>query len=183
MRDGGIRSDEGKPERGSAGDPADPPARLPASKEAIMGLTQSGTLRSRSTHPSSHRTYVDKRGGPFVACDAVSDDELVEMAEAADRIEVRQADPHQAAASDLSPIMASLHALAWLDLGLVTDPAALRRAIRRKIGDQRTRFRLKTGRNLLAGTVTRCEAGRDQRILLVVLVGRGITSCDWQLAC
>jgi hypothetical protein len=148
-----------------------------------MGLTQTGTPRFRSAHQSSHRTYVDAHGGPFVACHAVSDDDLVDLAEAADRIEVRQAGPHGVAASALSAVMASLNALAWLDLGLVTDPAALRRTIRRKLGDQRTRLRLKTGRNLLAGTVTHSEAGRDEQILLVVLVGRGVTSCDWQLAC
>lgn len=146
-----------------------------------MGLTQSGT--PRSTRPSSHRTYVDARGGPFVPCHAATDDELVNLAEATDHIEVRQAGPRQVAASDLSAVMASLNALAWLDLGLVTDPAALRRAIRRKVGDQRARLRLKTGRHLLVGTVTRSEVGRDERILLVIVVGRGVTSCDWQFAC
>ena len=147
-----------------------------------MSLTQIGPSRSRSTHLSSHRTYVDKHGGAFVACHAVSDDELVEMAEAADRIAVRQAGPHQVAAAELSAVLASLNALAWLDRGLVTDPAALRRAIRRKLGDQRARLRPKTGRNLLAGIVTRGEDGQDQRILLVVFAGRAVTSCDWQLA-
>jgi hypothetical protein len=147
-----------------------------------MGPAQIGTSRSSSNSQSSHRTYVDRCGGTFVACHAVIDDALVEMAEAADRIEVRQAGPNPIAASDLSAVLASLNALAWLDRGLVTHPATLRRAIRRKLGDQRTRLRLKTGRNLLAGTVIRGEAGKEEQVLLVVLAGRGVTSCDWQLA-
>jgi hypothetical protein len=104
------------------------------------------------------------------------------MAEQADRIEVRQSGAHKVAATDLSAVLASLTALAWKDRSLMANPAALRRAIYRKIGDQRARLRLKWGRTLLAGSVAATDSGRDERILLIVLVGRGITSCDWQVA-
>jgi hypothetical protein len=143
-----------------------------------MSLIQSSARRSQA----SHRTYVDDRGGPFVPCRTVTDDELVAMAKQADRIEVRQAGPHKVPAADLSAILASLGALAWQHGGLVTNPTVLQRAIYRKVGDQRARLRLKWGRTLLAGVVGDTDAGRDERILLIVLVGRGITSCDWQLA-
>lgn len=147
-----------------------------------MGPAQSN-LHFQSGRQSGHRTYVDERGGNFIPCRLVNDDELFEMAEQADRIEVREACPHSIAASDVSAVLASLNALSWLDRGLVTDPTTLRRAIRRKIGDQRARLRIKTGRNLLAGTITRDGAGQEVRVLLVVLAGRTVTSCEWQLAC
>ena len=143
-----------------------------------MSLIQSNTRRSQA----SHRTYLDERGGTFVPCRAVTDDELVAMAEQAERIEVRQAGPQKVPAADLSAILASLGALAWRGDGLVTNPTVLQRAIYRKVGDQRARLRLKWGRTLLAGAIAATDAGRDEQILLVAVVGRGVASCDWQLA-
>jgi hypothetical protein len=146
-----------------------------------MTTSQPSTPSSGSDRSPSHRIYLDKRGGTFVPCRAVTDDELLTMAEQADRIEVRQSGAHKVAAPDFSAVLASLTALAWRDRGLISNPAALRRAIHRKIGDQRARLRLKWGRTLLAGSVAGTDAGRDERILLIVLVGRGVTSCDWQV--
>lgn len=62
--------------------------------------------------------------------------------------------------------------------GLVTNPTVLHRTIYRKIGDQHARLRLKWSRTLLAGAIAATNAGRDERILLIVLVGRGVSSCD-----
>jgi hypothetical protein len=146
-----------------------------------MTTQHPSNLQARSERTYGHRVYLDKRGGTFVPCRAVTDDELLEMAEQADRIEVRQSGTTKVVAPDLSAVLASLTALGWKDSGMIINPAALRRAINRKIGDQRARLRLKWGRTLLAGSVATTDAGRDERILLIVLVGRGITSCDWQL--
>jgi hypothetical protein len=177
MRDGGSRPNKQQPEKKGRRRAGALPACNPIAKETTMPRIST----DQADQACSHRTYVDKRGGTFIPCRAVTDDELLTMAEQADRIELRQAGTNKMTTSDLSAVLASLTALAWKE-GRITNPAALRRAIHRKIGDQRARLRLKWGRTLLAGAVASTDAGQDERILLIVLVGRGISSCDWQLA-
>ena len=118
-----------------------------------MGLAQSNLLPSPAANPAIAPMSMNAAAASFPAAWSTTTT-CSQMAEQADRIEVREAGPHKIAASDVSAVLASLNALTWLDRGLVTDPATLRRAIRRKLGDQRARLRLKTGRNLLAGTIT-----------------------------
>ena len=131
----------------------------------------------------THGTHANPTGEAPVACRLVDDDELMTLAAAADRIEIRQASgPGWVPDAAVDRIAEALRGLAWLQQTAIEDATRLRLEMRRRLVDGRARMRIRHGRNLLAGTTHRMLGGKIQTILLLVLVQQAIRSCDWQIA-
>jgi hypothetical protein len=133
------------------------------------------------TTRSSHRVYLRPGGGEFLRCEAVSDEKLADLAESAHQTAFAEAGPNRFPSSEISRLLGPLEALAWPHKGLVTDPQLLRRVLLRKIADNRSRIALRTGKRLLAGVHIKGAGDRENRTLFLVLAGRNVHSCDWQL--
>jgi hypothetical protein len=133
---------------------------------------------------TSHRTYLDpghpNNEGLQVACAIVDNDTLIGLAEAADRIEIREAGvaPHMLSA-EARLLRDALEALRWLRLNV--SPGDVRRHLRLRIVDQRARLRTKRNRHLLAGTAAIAGTNGAGQLLLLVLTRPHIATCDWQI--
>jgi hypothetical protein len=139
---------------------------------------QKSTAKTPSTN---HRVYLRPGGGEFVRCETVSDEQLARLAENAHEVAFGEGGPNRLPSSEVSRLLAPLSALAWSHKDLVTDPQLLRRILLRKIADGRSRLALRTGKHLLAGIVRRETDSDQDHTLVLVLAGRNVESCDWQL--
>ena len=136
-------------------------------------------------HAATHRVYHDGGAssagkGTWVRCSTMDDATLIELADAAVRIELCQPGPMpKAPAADTRILLEALRALAWADA--TSNPRDLRRRLRRQIVERCARLRIKQGLHLLAGSATPPAADDNAHVLLLVLTGLSIQSCDYQL--
>ncbi|WP_374650083.1 hypothetical protein [Dongia sp.] len=129
-----------------------------------------------------HKTWHDPNGRMRVVCSAVDDATLMRLAAGADEIEIRQAP----GANPVSPDM-----VAQLNFALVALPlllgdtmqnsgAALRR-LRLVLSDRLARIRIRHNRHVLARRIRRPSENGDILVLVLVLVSRRVSGCDWYL--
>lgn len=132
----------------------------------------------------SHRVYRDQDGRETAFCRRITDDgQLLRLAGGIDRIELRQSP----GAGWIPPAMTDpiIQALRSVDLAIGSaDPRAerLAREMRRRMTDALARIRVRCNRHLLAGTTRILDEDGDRHVLVLVLAGRGIDSCEWTIA-
>jgi hypothetical protein len=130
-----------------------------------------------------HRTYRDHEGGDWIACRFVDGNALSALAAQSQRVEIRQPQGSCWVPNALiDRLVQPLRALCWIDDRTMPEASRLRREMHRHNVDARARIRNRCGRNVLAGTAHRMGGGKRQQILLLVLVGKVVQSCHWQLA-
>jgi hypothetical protein len=121
--------------------------------------------------------------GDWITCRLIDDNDLVAIAAGSQQIKTRQ--PHGSGwvpNTLINHLVQPLRALCWIDDPTTPEPSRLRREMRRPIADARARIRIRCGRNVLAGVTHRMVEGKHQQILVLVLAGQAVRSCDWQLA-
>ena len=114
-------------------------------------------------------------------CQRLTDHQLVQFAETADEVKVHETGANSLPTSELARLLAPLKVMAWPHKDLISNPDALRRAMVRKLGENRSRLRQRTGKQLLAGVLAVATDGVTRTTLVLILAHRGVQTCDWQL--
>jgi hypothetical protein len=146
----------------------------------------SGIAGNPDRHEShSHRVYADRDlSCPnllTVSCRVADIPTICELAEAADRVEIR----HAAVKSrrQKSATKKIIDAIDGLRSSPKTgDAAAFRRRLRWLIADQMARLEIKGGHHILVGAAAIPNGKQEAVLLLIVFANLAVRSCDWRMA-
>lgn len=132
---------------------------------------------------TAHRVYRDEDGTDTVFCRQIDhEDDLLRLLAGVERVELRQAPgAGWIPAAMTEPLLQALQSAAVAADS--PDPRAERihREMRRRVADALARIRIRCNRRLLAGVTQAVVEDRDQHVLVLVFVRRGVRSCSWKL--